>query len=211
LDSKNSQPNQSLTNLIESTNISTFKNCIVTNMELKGNGFMLRGWRLDDAESLQKHADNPNIYSFLLDRFPHPYTMDAAISWTQQMLYQNPTINFAIAIDDQVVGGIGLEMRDDVYRKAPLIGYWLSEHLWGKAIMPEAIKLLIDYAFSNLDIVRIQAGVLSNNLRSIRVLEKSGFVKEGVLKNGIIKNEMILDEWIYGMVKPDWLNRNTIN
>ena len=170
-------------------------------MELKGTGFILRGWRLDDAESLQKHADNPNVYSFLLDRFPHPYTMEAANNWINFMQHQDPVINFAIAVDDKVVGGIGLEMRDDVYSKAPLIGYWLSETLWGRGIMPQAVKLLVDYAFANLDIVRIQAGVLSNNPKSMRVLEKCGFVKEGVLRKGIIKNGVILDEWIYGLVR----------
>jgi len=170
-------------------------------MELKGQGFTLRGWRLDDAESLQKHADNPNICAFLLDNFPHPYTMEAAVNWINLVLYQNPVVNFVIAIDDKAVGVIGLEMRDDVYQKAPLLGYWLSEKHWGNGIMPQAVKLITDYAFAHLDIVRIQAGVLSNNPRSMRVLEKAGFVKEGILRNGIFKNGVVLDEWIYGMVK----------
>lgn len=170
-------------------------------MEIKGQGFTLRGWRPDDAESLQKHADNPNIYNFLLDRFPHPYAMDAAVNWVTMMLHQDPFVNFVIAVDDKAVGVIGLEMRDDVYRKAPLLGYWLGEEFWGRGIMTQAVKLVTEYAFANLDIVRIQAGVLSNNPRSMRVLEKAGFAFEGILKKGIFKNGVVLDEWIYGMVR----------
>jgi [ribosomal protein S5]-alanine N-acetyltransferase len=170
-------------------------------MKIKAQGFTLRGWRLDDAESLQKHADNSNIYSFLLDRFPHPYTMEAAIGWITPMLTQDPMVNFAIDIDGKAVGVIGLELRNDVYRRSPLLGYWISETYWGRGIMSKAIKLIVDYAFDNLDAVRVQAGVLSNNPRSMRVLEKAGFVKEGVLKNNIIKNEIVLDEHIYGIVK----------
>jgi len=67
--------------------------------------------------------------------------------------------------------------------------------------MTEAVKLIVDYGFKNLDIVRIQAGVLSNNPASMRVLEKAGFIKEGILRNGIVKNELILDEHIYGILK----------
>src|ERR1700743_797373 len=135
-------------------------------MEIKGTQFTLRGWRESDAVLLQKHADNPNIYGFLMDRFPHPYTMEAANSWVAAMLRQEPLITFVIAIDDELAGVIGLEMRDDVYRKAPLLGYWLAEEYWGRGIAAEAVKLLVNYAFATLDIVRIQAAVLSNNPRS---------------------------------------------
>jgi RimJ/RimL family protein N-acetyltransferase len=173
-------------------------------MELKGKGFTLRGWTIDDVESLQKHADNSNVYSFLMDRFPHPYTMEAAINWIALMLTQNPIVNFAIDIDGKAVGVIGLEIRNDVYRKAPLLGYWISETLWGHGIMPEAVKLITAYAFNTLDVVRVQAGVLSNNPRSMRVLEKAGYVKEGILKSNIIKNGVILDEHIYAVVKDPY-------
>lgn len=170
-------------------------------MRLKGFGFTLREWHTDDAASLQQHADNPNIYSFLLDRFPHPYTMEAAIGWVNMMLDQNPQVNFVIDVDGKAVGVIGLEIREDVYRKTALLGYWISETLWGRGIMPQAIKLITAYAFENLGLIRIQAGVLSNNPRSMRVLEKAGFTMEGVLKNNIIKNGAVLDEHIYAVLK----------
>jgi RimJ/RimL family protein N-acetyltransferase len=170
-------------------------------MEIKGQGFSLRGWRADDAASLQKHADNIHISSYLYDRFPHPYTLDNAVEWISLMMKQRPLLNLVIDVDGALVGVIGIEMRNDVYRKAPLIGYWLSETCWGKGIMPKALKLFINYAFTTFDIVRLQAGVFSNNPRSMRVLEKAGFVKEGVLKSSIIKNGLILDEHIYAFVR----------
>jgi len=67
--------------------------------------------------------------------------------------------------------------------------------------MTEAVKLMTSYAFTNLDIVRLQAGILSNNPASMRVLEKAGFIKEGILRNGIVKNGVVLDEHVYGMLK----------
>jgi ribosomal-protein-alanine N-acetyltransferase len=170
-------------------------------MELHGQGFTIRGWKKGDEISLQKHADNPNISGFLMDRFPAPYTIEAAEFWVGHLLYQDPLINFAITINDEVVGGIGLELREDVYRKTALLGYWLSEELWGRGITTEAVKLVTDYAFANLDIIRIQAGVLSKNLASMRVLEKVGYEKEGISKNAIIKNGLVLDEHVYAILK----------
>ena len=82
-----------------------------------------------------------------------------------------------------------------------MLGLWFSEAYWGSGIISEAIKLVTKYAFNNLDIVRIQAGVLSNNPRSMRALEKAGYVKEGTLRNNIIKNGIILDEHIYAIIK----------
>ena len=171
-------------------------------MEIQGQGFKLRGWKADDVVSIQKHADNPSVYSFLLDRFPHPYTMEDAKAWVETMLAMEPNYNFVIEVDDDAVGVIGLEIRDDVYRRSPLLGYWIGEAFWGKGIMTGAIKLMTHFAFDQLDMVRIQAGVLSNNPRSMRVLEKAGFTMEGILKSNIIKNGLVLDEHIYGLVKP---------
>jgi RimJ/RimL family protein N-acetyltransferase len=170
-------------------------------MEIKGTNFTLRGWKTKDAVPLQKHADNTNISDFLLDRFPSPYTMDDAVNWVSTMQRQNPLTNFVIAVNDELVGVIGLELRHDVYRKSPLLGYWISEAWWGRGIMTEAVKLVSQYAFTHLDVIRIQAGILANNPKSMRVMEKAGFTKEGILKNSIIKKGVILDEHIYAFLK----------
>jgi len=170
-------------------------------MELQGPGFILRGWLPEDAVSLQKHADNTNITDFLMDRFPSPYTMDEAVNWIKMMQHQDPMVIFSIAVDGNVVGGIGLELRGDVYSKAPLIGYWLGQEYWGRGIMPEAVKLVTNYAFTHLDVVRLQAGIFGNNPKSMRVLEKAGYTKEGVMKSSIFKNGVILDEHIYAIIR----------
>jgi RimJ/RimL family protein N-acetyltransferase len=172
-------------------------------MELHGQGFTLRNWLEDDAESLQKHADNPNISDYLFDKFPSPYTLTDAHQFISFKMQQDPVTNFAIAVNNQVVGVIGIDFRGDIYRKAPLLGYWISEKFWGKGIMPQAVKLVVNYGFTHLDIVRIQAGVLGNNPKSMRVLEKAGFTKEGILRNSIIKKGRIQDEHVYAVLKPE--------
>jgi len=170
-------------------------------MELKGTGFIIRGWKKGDEVSLQKNADNPKVSACLMDRFPYPYTMEHAIHRVNILASQDPLVNFAIAIDDQVIGGIGIEPRQDVYRKTAILGYWLSEELWGKGIMSEAVKLVTDYAFNQLGLFRIQASVYSKNPASMRVLEKAGYLKEGVMRNPVIKTGIVMDEHLYAILK----------
>lgn len=172
-------------------------------MELQGKGFTLRNWKLSDAPAMQRNADNKNISKFLLDRFPSPYTIADAEAWVNLWQgQQGPVINFAIADEnDEVIGGIGLEFREDVYRKTPLIGYWLAEPYWGKGIMPQAVKLICDYAFAKLDVICILAYVLSKNPASMRVMEKAGFAKRGIIPQSVIKNGEVLDEHVYCLNK----------
>lgn len=170
-------------------------------MELQGPGFTLRGWKMTDAASLQKNADNKNVSRYLLDRFPSPYTLEAAEGWVHLWQGQEPFVNFAIAINDEVIGGVGLEFRQDVYSKSPLIGYWLAEQHWGKGIMPEAIKLVCQYVFTQLDAICILAYVLSQNPASMRVLEKAGFGKIGVIPRSVIKGDEVMDEHMYAINK----------
>lgn len=171
-------------------------------MELHGSTFTLRGWRHGYETSLQEHADDPNVSAYLFDRYPNPYTLKDAEDWVAYCMEQDPLVNFAIDVDGQVVGGIALELRADVYRKTPLIGYWLGQEYWGRGIMPEAVKLVTNYAFYNLDIISIQALVFSGNPKSMRVLEKAGYQKQGVIKSSVYKNDVIYDEHVYSALGP---------
>lgn len=170
-------------------------------VELKGSVFCLREWKLDDEASLVKYANNPKVSQFLSDRFQYPYTAAYAREWIAFQLQKTEIDNLVIDIDGEVAGGIGIEFRQDIFRKTAVIGYWLGEPFWGKGIMPEALKLMINYCFETFDLVRIQAGVFENNPASMRVLQKAGFVKEGVSKKALCKGGQIYDEHVFAITK----------
>lgn len=181
--------------------IAIFRHFIVTKMELYGNGFTLKGWQDGDEESLQKHADNPKISVFLLDRFPYPYTLEEATKWVAFMKNQQPLTNFAITIDGQVCGGIAADLMIDANSKTAEIGYWLAEPYWNRGIITAAVRLMTNYVFENLDVIRLQAGVFEKNSASMRVLEKAGYLKEGILRNALIKNGEVMDKHMYAILK----------
>jgi len=161
--------------------------------------FILRPFKDGDEASLVANANNIKIFNNVKDSFPHPYTHDDAVWWINaNKQTENPTTCFAIDVDAEVIGAIGIIIGSDVQRVTAEIGYWLGENYWGKGIATEALKQTTDYVFTNFpDLVRLWAAVFEHNKPSMNVLEKAGFELEGIRKKGAIKNGMVIDEYVY--------------
>lgn len=163
-----------------------------------------------DAESLARYANNYNVWVNVRDRFPHPYSVNDAKSWIRSATDRHPPESFAIASSKEAIGGIGLHVQSDVYRKSAEIGYWLGEPFWGKGIATAAVKAIVDYGFSTFDIIRIFAGVFESNMASARVLEHAGFTLEGRMRKSVFKAGNYLDQLSYSLLKDDWLARRHV-
>jgi len=163
--------------------------------------FTLRPFRESDAESIAKYANNPKIAANLTDGFPNPYGLDDAKKFLSMAIQNEPYTIFAIEINGEACGSIGIFVQSDIHRKSAECGYWLAEPYWGKGIIPEAIKQIVDYGFRTFDIVRIYARPFSFNKASQRVLEKAGFTLEATLKKACFKNGKFCDEMIYSIVR----------
>ncbi len=107
----------------------------------------VRPWRLDDAESLAKHANNRKVWIALRDLFPHPYTRQDAHEFLRRTTSEQPTTLFCIDVDGKAVGGIGIRVGHDVHRHTAELGYWLGERFWGQGIMSEAVGAFTSFCF----------------------------------------------------------------
>jgi RimJ/RimL family protein N-acetyltransferase len=170
-------------------------------MQLILKGCIIRPWRLDDAESLAKHANNRKVWLAVRDLFPHPYAIRDAHEFLQRALSDEVTTKFCVEINSRAVGGIGIQPGRDVNSHTATLGYWLGEDFWGRGIMTGAVRALTDFWFQNFPARRISAEVFANNSASARVLEKAGFVFEGRLKNHVIKNGELLDSLLYAKTR----------
>ena len=164
---------------------------------------MLREWTLEDVESLVRHANNPRISATMRDAFPSPYTSADACRFIAMATGTTDGLFLAIARGDEAVGGIGIHPLEDVKRRTAEIGYWLSESCWGRGIITDAVRSIIPVAFGEFDLLRLQAGVFSNNPASMRVLEKCGFSREAVHRQAILKRGVVLDEVVFALLKKD--------
>jgi RimJ/RimL family protein N-acetyltransferase len=170
-------------------------------IRLECSAFILRPWQPGDEPSLVRHANNPRISRHLRDAFPYPYTLADAHWWIQHATAAPPNISLAIVVDHQAVGGIGLILKDDIYRRSAEIGYWLGEQFHGRGIMTEAVRTLTRQAFASYDLSRIYAGVFETNPASMRVLEKAGYQFEARLRQAITKHGRTFDELVYAIVR----------
>jgi uncharacterized protein (TIGR00725 family) len=163
---------------------------------------LLRLWTWDDAESLQRNANNRKVARNLLEQFPHPYTARDAERWLAGG--QSSEQVFAIDVGGNAVGAIGFHTKPDEPVFMAEVGYWLGEDYWGRGIASEALCAVTGYAFaSNPDLYRLVARVFSWNLPSMRVLEKAGYAREGLLRHSAIKEGRFVDEVIFATLRRD--------
>lgn len=168
-----------------------------------GDGILIREFREDDIESLVEQADNPNVSRNLEDRFPYPYTVADAHKYLAEVAEQDPVTSFAIANHTGVIGGIGLHLREDVYRVTAELGYWLGADYWGRGIATRAVRAVTEWAFDTFPLERVQARIFSSNPASARVLEKAGFTREGQLRRSVLKLNLVMDLIVYAILRDE--------
>ncbi len=153
---------------------------------------------MEDAEWLAEHFNNVQIWNNLRDYIPHPYTMGDAEKFITAQENIDPVQNFLVMDEEgKPAGGIGITLKEDIYRMNVELGYWIAEPCWGKGIATEAVRQMTGYTFENWAINRIVAEVFEYNRPSMRVLEKNGFFLENVSRKGILKNGYLWDNFIW--------------
>lgn len=110
--------------------------------------------------------------------------------------------------DGTFVGWTTLHEHNPGFRSAKL-GYCFGRDAWGQGYATEAAGALLDWAYADLDLNRVQAEVDTRNPASARVLEKLGFVLEGTLREDCIVEGVVSDSWIYGLLRRDRDARRT--
>ena len=143
---------------------------------LETQRLVLRAPQFEDAKAVATIANDRRIAENTA-RIPHPYRMSDAETWIVGAAAELDAETYLITLaNGSVIGGCGFDMRDGV----PEIGYWLGVRHWGKGYATEAVRALIDHAFTNLDHKALQSCVRVTNPGSRRVLEKCGFQWTGV-------------------------------
>jgi len=144
---------------------------------LETERLVLRAPRLEDAKTVAALANDRRIAENTA-RIPHPYKLADAKDWISAAGTRPGEQTFIITLaSGAIIGACGLELRDP---PTPEIGYWLGVPYWGEGYATEAVRALIDHAFTDLDHESLNAGARVTNPLSRRVLEKCGFQWTGV-------------------------------
>jgi ribosomal-protein-alanine N-acetyltransferase len=179
----------------------TLNSPIDSPMHLPCGPCSIRSWQSSDLDALVHHANNPRIAQNMRDRFPSPYTRAAGEAWFALVAQLQPETNFAIEVDGEAAGGIGMILGKDIERVSAEIGYWLGESVWGRGIATAAVVGLSAYAFAHFDLTRLFAMAFADNTASRRVLEKAGYTFDCILRRSAIKNGQIRDQALYSLLR----------
>ncbi|TDO21266.1 GNAT family N-acetyltransferase [Pedobacter duraquae] len=151
-------------------------------------------------KDIQQLANNYAVKKNLRDSFPFPYSIEDATSFLELVSAGQLGHVFAIVSNNKFIGVGSLIPQNNEHRFNAEIGYWIGELYWGSGYATEAVNLLVQFAFGNLNMSRVYAYIYDFNIASMRVLEKSGFYKEGVLRSSIIKEGKLYDEHLYSIL-----------
>ncbi|MGB8819021.1 MAG: GNAT family protein [Rhizobiaceae bacterium] len=99
-----------------------------------------------------------------------------------------------------LVGGISLGHVRYGVSMSGQIGYWMGEPHAGKGLMQDAVQILVRYGFETVGLHRLEAACIPGNLRSVRVLENTGFVREGLLKSYLKINGQWQDHLLFARI-----------
>ena len=111
------------------------------------------------------------------------------------------------ALDTERVIGVTM-LRVDWLNADALFGIAIGERdHWGKGHGTDAIRLVMQFAFCELNLRRLTLGVNGYNLRALRSYEKVGFIKEGVIRADILREGRRTDSVYMGLLREEWLVR----
>lgn len=152
----------------------------VTNRRIETERLVLREFTIDDLDDFFEYASVPGTGESA--GWPHHESKEYSLRILNHFLEGKHTFALVLKENNKVIGSLGIEkygaedkLSEFFNYKGREIGYVLSAAYWGKGLMPEAVKAVIDYLFNELDYDFLLCGYYDKNDRSRRVQEKCGF------------------------------------
>lgn len=138
---------------------------------------------------------------------PRLYSAKATQAWLEKLLEGDAKFTFTIhTLDvDRLIGDIGLDgidwLHGDTY-----VGIQIGEKgCWGKGYGTDAMRIILRFAFTELNLRRVSLTVFDYNPRAIRSYEKAGFVHEGRMRQFLQREGRRYDMLFMGILREEWL------
>jgi len=156
----------------------------VTIIRIVTDRLILRPWRESDISDLNEYAKVPGVGE--MAGWNAHKSMEESKEILELFIREKKTLALELKETGKVIGSLGLERCTSAvtlrfWKKGREVGYAMSKDYWGRGLMPEAVKAVMEYCFRDLDYDYLTCGHFLHNAQSRRVIEKCGFrfVKEG--------------------------------
>lgn len=155
---------------------------------------VLRTWKNDDADTFYSINQDPKVIEFL----GGPMTLEEVDQFIQDKNKQQETRNFTLWATElkatgELIGYIGLNYTDWPAHFTPTVevGWRLGSQYWGNGYATEGAKACLNYGFNKCGLQEIVSFTVPANMRSIRVMEKIGMIRD--LKGDFVHPKLPLD------------------
>ncbi|MGI8745972.1 MAG: GNAT family N-acetyltransferase [Bryobacteraceae bacterium] len=116
---------------------------------------------------------------------------------------RNEGLSAAIWVAGRVAGGIGFHQISWLSKHVEM-GYWISSEFEGRGIVTGASRAMIDYAFTQWKLNRVEIRCATGNARSVAIPKRLGFTLEGTLREAQLLSDGFHDLFVFGMLAKDW-------
>ena len=169
--------------------------------------------RADDYAVFSKWQDNDE-YLRIMDNDPaRPLSPEQYMQWEKEH-FDGPIkgshmffFRVRTLAEDQLIGiaGVGVDWMHRTANMGVSIG---DPEYWGKGYGSDAIQLILNYAFSELNIYRVGISTIAYNERAARAYEKAGFRHEGAWRRAIERQGERFDVVQFGILREEWEGRS---
>ena len=165
---------------------------------------ILRKPQMEDAPAIfEGYAQDPEVTRYLIWK-PHQHIRETEefLLACRQLWRTGKDFAYAITLkgNNQLIGMFAMHpMKLKIE-----VGYGMARAFWGKGYMTEVLRTVIDWAFTQLDIFRVQAFCDVDNIGSARAMEKAGMQREGLLQRYVLHpniSDEPRDAYLYAIVK----------
>jgi RimJ/RimL family protein N-acetyltransferase len=165
------------------------------------------------AQDIEKYSQafhrwgHDSEYLRLLSSDPaRRYSVKGTQAWLERLQENKSVFSFGIHTleDDRLIGDVGLDGVNWHHRES-FVGIGIgSREDWGKGYGTDAMRVILRYAFTELNLYRVSLNVFEYNERAIRSYEKAGFTVEGRLRQYMHRDGRRWDVVFMGILQPEW-------
>ena len=149
----------------------------VTGIRIETERLILRPWKESDLDDFYEYASVDGVGQ-MAGWVPHE-NIEKSKLILELFISEKKTLALELKENGKVIGSLGIEANDNDHigadRLGREIGYVLSKDYWGRGLMPEAVKAVINFCFESLSYDYLLCGHFDWNTQSARVIKKCGF------------------------------------
>ena len=160
-----------------------------------------------DAEELYRLIDANRAYLARWMPWAEGQTPETTLEFirlTRRQAMANDGFQAALVCDGAIIGMVGFHGVSWPHGSTT-IGYWLDERHQGRGLMTRAVRALVDHAFSEWDLHRVEIRAATDNHRSRAIPERLGFREEGVQREAERIGKRYNDLAVYSLLAPEWV------